>query len=464
MSGNSRLRPFAGMPVLRPLSGCPSFCAPVCTRPPTPRLPSHGATHARPTPALPLRTCRITTAPPLHRSLHARPLQAVPVPSPPRCCILSLRLSHPASTPLPQPPPMRCHARSVQPPPAPALACVVYTSAVLATPFRPVSTCAAPCTLFGTPLSLCAHRTLVSFAAGSTAATPVLFRLHPHMLRALVPVPIHVHTCTSRPCTPGPSSVHARARFSPSTHPSLYRHASLVIRTAAALPSCALPPPFCPASSSAWGAMRATRCPSIYRSTSNSSGRPVGRDSGASKTPIENIAALAEADCDTSVTLDCLRALYNLDFTPVSGDVNTVNVVEFARIKSLLPTLIIIEGGDPSAAGVVDEASLDIELMMGLLGPGQNLSLYQFAQTNTSLDPNCSRRWTSRIARSIVVSEKGRVVHVSGTSASAPIFASLIAAVNDARLAAGKGPVGSSSRALLDLIRARVHGGQQSGC
>jgi hypothetical protein len=59
---------------------------------------------------------------------------------------------------------------------------------------------------------------------------------------------------------------------------------------------------------------------------------------------------------------------------------------------------------------------------------------------------DCSRRWTSRIARSIVVSEKGRVVHVSGTSASAPIFASLIAAVNDTRLAAGKGPVGSSSR------------------
>jgi tripeptidyl-peptidase-1 len=36
----------------------------------------------------------------------------------------------------------------------------------------------------------------------------------------------------------------------------------------------------------------------------------------------------------------------------------------------------------------VDEASLDIELMMGLLGPGQNLSLYQIAQTNTSLDPS----------------------------------------------------------------------------
>ncbi|KAJ7862674.1 hypothetical protein B0H14DRAFT_2205773, partial [Mycena olivaceomarginata] len=65
---------------------------------------------------------------------------------------------------------------------------------------------------------------------------------------------------------------------------------------------------------------------------------------------------------------------------------------------------------------------------------------------------------------------KGRVVHVSSTSASAPIFASLIAAVNDACLAAGKGPVGSSScgksffpssgsiAALLDLIRGRTDG------
>ncbi|KAJ7692961.1 hypothetical protein B0H14DRAFT_3662651 [Mycena olivaceomarginata] len=134
---------------------------------------------------------------------------------------------------------------------------------------------------------------------------------------------------------------------------------------------------------------------------SKSSSR-VGRDSGASKTPIENIAALAEADCDTSVTLDCLRALYNLDFTPVSGDVNTVNVVEFGKnvymaameprdvlrdiqpgsSRCYQPSSSSKEVGDPSAAGVVD-----IELMMGLLGPGQNLSLYQFAQTNTSLDP-----------------------------------------------------------------------------
>lgn len=36
--------------------------------------------------------------------------------------------------------------------------------------------------------------------------------------------------------------------------------------------------------------------------------------------------ALAAEDCDTAVTLDCLRGLYNFDFTPVSGDKNSVAV------------------------------------------------------------------------------------------------------------------------------------------
>ncbi|KAJ7800197.1 subtilisin-like protein [Mycena olivaceomarginata] len=133
-------------------------------------------------------------------------------------------------------------------------------------------------------------------------------------------------------------------------------------------------------------------------SISKSSSR-IGRDSGGSKTPIENIAALAEADCDTSVTLDCLRALYKLrlhsGLRRLEFGKNVYrpwNLDMFFETYSpdqvgVIPTLISVEGGDPTAAGVVDEASLDIELMMGLLGPGQNLSLYQVAQTNTSLDP-----------------------------------------------------------------------------
>lgn len=41
-----------------------------------------------------------------------------------------------------------------------------------------------------------------------------------------------------------------------------------------------------------------------------------------------------------------------------------------------------------------------------------------------------------------IIAENGQFVRTGGTSASAPIFASFIAAINDARIAAGKGPVG----------------------
>ncbi|KAK7045228.1 subtilisin-like protein [Favolaschia claudopus] len=130
-----------------------------------------------------------------------------------------------------------------------------------------------------------------------------------------------------------------------------------------------------------------------------------GRDGVAIK-PIENVASLAQSGCDESVTLDCLRALYNFDFTPVSADVNTVGVfawggniyrtsdldIFFAEYSpeqvGTFPTLISVEGGDPELGGKSSsEGDLDIELMMGLLGPHQNLSLYQVALNNASGDP-----------------------------------------------------------------------------
>ena len=46
--------------------------------------------------------------------------------------------------------------------------------------------------------------------------------------------------------------------------------------------------------------------------------------------------------------------------------------------------------GDPTEPGDVGEPSLDIELMMGLLGPKQNLSLYQVGETSASQDPSTS--------------------------------------------------------------------------
>ncbi|KAF7346770.1 Subtilisin-like protein [Mycena sanguinolenta] len=130
-----------------------------------------------------------------------------------------------------------------------------------------------------------------------------------------------------------------------------------------------------------------------------------GHEAGAPKIPIKNLASFAESGCDTAVTLDCLRALYNFDFTPVSGSKNTVGVVEFegnVYMPSDLdlffetyrpdqvghtPTLISIEGGNPFAAGNLGEPSLDIELMMGLLGSGQNLSLYQVGETSEAQEP-----------------------------------------------------------------------------
>ncbi|KAJ6498356.1 subtilisin-like protein, partial [Mycena vitilis] len=130
-----------------------------------------------------------------------------------------------------------------------------------------------------------------------------------------------------------------------------------------------------------------------------------GREAGASKIPIADLADFATAGCDTSATLDCLRELYNFDFTPVSGDVNSVAVAEFGanvyrpsdlnlffnsfRTDQLnhTPTLISVEGGTPTSGGSLGESSLDIELVMGLLGSGQNLSLYQVAQPKASLDP-----------------------------------------------------------------------------
>ncbi|KAJ7830284.1 subtilisin-like protein [Mycena leptocephala] len=131
-------------------------------------------------------------------------------------------------------------------------------------------------------------------------------------------------------------------------------------------------------------------------SISSSPSSRFGREAGASKIPIENLADFATSGCDTSATLDCLRELYNFDFTPVSGDVNSVAVAEFGanvyRPADLnlffnsfrpdqvnnTPTLISVEGGAfLFPFSLPRESSLDIELVMGLLGSGQNLSLYQ---------------------------------------------------------------------------------------
>ncbi|TBU33346.1 subtilisin-like protein [Dichomitus squalens] len=111
--------------------------------------------------------------------------------------------------------------------------------------------------------------------------------------------------------------------------------------------------------------------------------------------------------CDDAVTLDCLRALYNFHYDPVAPERNTVGVAEFgmqyynpADLNMFFkrfapdqvgnqPKLISIAGGqlnesDPNLDDFV-ESSLDLELMMGLLGRKQEVFLYEVGTMN--LDP-----------------------------------------------------------------------------
>lgn len=59
----------------------------------------------------------------------------------------------------------------------------------------------------------------------------------------------------------------------------------------------------------------------------------------------------------------------------------------------------------------------------------------------------------SAIASNVIVRSNGAFYLVGGTSASAPIFASMIAKINDARLTAGKGPVGFLNPVLYGVGR-----------
>ncbi|KAJ7331505.1 hypothetical protein DFH08DRAFT_1021681 [Mycena albidolilacea] len=132
-----RHRRVAGMPVLRPLSGCPSLCAPVCARPHTPRLPSHSAPHAH---AIPARPSVLATSP--RRHLHTATTRSPPTSH--ACPVPSLDAS-------PQPAP-HCHAlpilrllltrfHSTSPPPVPSSPHVTAVPSHLATtlPHLPAS-------------------------------------------------------------------------------------------------------------------------------------------------------------------------------------------------------------------------------------------------------------------------------------------------------------------------------------
>ncbi|KAI0719348.1 subtilisin-like protein [Cerioporus squamosus] len=108
--------------------------------------------------------------------------------------------------------------------------------------------------------------------------------------------------------------------------------------------------------------------------------------------------------CDEAVTLDCLRDLYNFHYTPVSGKKNSVAVAEFEEeifqqtdLNSFFqtyepslvgsePIVVSIENGTIAPPGDLGEATLDIELVMGLLGPKQNLTVYQVGEVEQPID------------------------------------------------------------------------------
>ncbi|KAI0737895.1 subtilisin-like protein [Daedaleopsis nitida] len=128
------------------------------------------------------------------------------------------------------------------------------------------------------------------------------------------------------------------------------------------------------------------------------SSRP-GTPGFSSRSGIPKIAVKASQleamGCDQSVTLDCLRDLYNFDYEPVAGDKNTVGVAEWEQeIYQQSDLDLFFQMYEPSSVGVQPklvtiegESELDIELMMGLIGPKQNLTVYEVGQTSSAQQP-----------------------------------------------------------------------------
>ncbi|KAH9950540.1 peptidase S8/S53 domain-containing protein [Amylocystis lapponica] len=104
-------------------------------------------------------------------------------------------------------------------------------------------------------------------------------------------------------------------------------------------------------------------------------------------------------NCDSQLTLDCLRVLYNFDYFPLATSKNSLGIVEYTPNAYLAgdldlffgnfstsqigerPKLISVDGGfDQTEYQGFDyngESNLDLQYSMGLVGPGQTVTLYQ---------------------------------------------------------------------------------------
>jgi tripeptidyl-peptidase-1 len=87
--------------------------------------------------------------------------------------------------------------------------------------------------------------------------------------------------------------------------------------------------------------------------------------------------------------LDLFFEMYRtdqVDHTPTLISVEGGLSLQFASTQILIRRI-----GDPTINGSIGEANLDIELMMGLLGARQNLSLYQVGQEFTTTEEPSER-------------------------------------------------------------------------
>ncbi|KAH7909600.1 peptidase S8/S53 domain-containing protein [Hygrophoropsis aurantiaca] len=104
-------------------------------------------------------------------------------------------------------------------------------------------------------------------------------------------------------------------------------------------------------------------------------------------------------DCHTTITPDCLKALYNIKYTPVAGSKNSFAVVQYTPAGFLQsdldmfakkfntgwagkpPKLVSIDGGVVQTTNrsfeYDSEASVDIEYSSALLTTKQNVTVYQ---------------------------------------------------------------------------------------
>ncbi|KAH9858769.1 subtilisin-like protein [Lenzites betulinus] len=120
--------------------------------------------------------------------------------------------------------------------------------------------------------------------------------------------------------------------------------------------------------------------------------RPMNPSKGSSSTG-------KATGCDTQVTLDCIRDLYDFHYTLQVPELNSVAVVELGDqnyngrdldffFKKFAPgrvgdrpTFVSIDGGvedmSESDGDLIGEANLDFCLVMGLLDPSQEVLLYQ---------------------------------------------------------------------------------------